>query len=303
MIEPVQILWSAAGVTMDPASERRLVDVTDGDTPNIRMPVRMLSVDTPEVTARSLEGATRVDQEFQQLVSWINEGRAPISRSYAEFVVPKLATGNAGTLHFQQGQAASEFSKRNIEERLHREGGQPRNVFIRFDAASPFDDRGRLLAYVAPSYSDKERKMMTRRDRATFNLDLIEKGWAAPFIIYPAIPGELDLPIFLEAAVLAFTERRGIWAAAETLPAYEYRALEKLHDITKRLVAGENLKSSDVFAWRSRYCADMRNRMLHGPEDYFGVPPPYRLWMWPKDVNEAVSRLNLVPAPRLVGAA
>lgn len=50
----------------------------------------------------------------------------------------------------------------------------------------------------------------------------------------------------------------------------------------------------------TRYCADMRTRVLHGPEDYFRVDPEYRLWFWEQDLNEAVSRLNLVPAPGLV---
>ena len=88
-----------------------------------------------------------------------------------------------------------------------------------------------------------------------------------------------------------------------TLPAYEYRAMEKLYSITKKIVAGEVVRGADRFAWRERYCADMRNRQLHGPEDYVDVPPEYRLWIWPADVAAAVDRLNLVPAPALVGAA
>jgi endonuclease YncB( thermonuclease family) len=43
----------AGGVTLSALDPLELVDVTDGDTPNLRMPVRMLSVDTPEVTART----------------------------------------------------------------------------------------------------------------------------------------------------------------------------------------------------------------------------------------------------------
>ena len=45
-----------------------LVDVTDGDTPNLRMPVRMLSVDTPEVTARS---ASSVSVVTTQEAGWV----------------------------------------------------------------------------------------------------------------------------------------------------------------------------------------------------------------------------------------
>jgi hypothetical protein len=52
MIDAAQILWSPAGVTLSALDPLEPVDMTDGDPPNIRMPVRLLSVDTPEVTAR-----------------------------------------------------------------------------------------------------------------------------------------------------------------------------------------------------------------------------------------------------------
>lgn len=302
MIEPIQIMWSPAGVTMQSVGARALVDVTDGDTPNIRMPIRMLSVDTPEVTARSEQRARAIDEEFRQLAEWIGLGRAPISRRLGDVVAPKLATGRAGTLQFQQGLDASAFAKDNVEQRLTRPDGSKRKLFTRI-VERPFDGNGRLLAYVAPDYSAAERRTLTRRERATFNLDLVATGWAAPFVIYPSIPGELDLPLFIEAAVDAATARRGIWASDETLPAYEYRAMEKLFSVTKKIVEGAELRAGEARSWRERYCADMRTRMLHGPEDYADIPPAYRLWIWHDDVAEAVGRLNLVPAPRLVGAA
>lgn len=299
MIEPIQIMWSPAGVTMQSVGARALVDITDGDTPNIRMPVRMLSVDTPEVTARSEQRAHAIDEEFRQLAEWIQQGRAPISPWLADVVGPKLATGRAGTLQFQQGRDASAFAKDNAEQRLTRPNGSKRNLFTRI-AERPFDDNGRLLAYVAPDYSATERRTLTRRERATFNLDLVATGWAAPFIIYPSIPGELDLPLFVEAAVDAANARRGIWANDETLLAYEYRAMEKLYRVTKKIVEGGELRAGEAHSWRERYCADMRTRTLHGPEDYADIPPPYRLWVWPGDVADAVGRLSLVPALRLV---
>src|SRR5215468_2667290 len=67
VIEAVQVLWSPAGVTLSSVGAHALVDVTDGDTPNIRMPVRMLSVDTPEVTAHTEARAREVDEEFTRL--------------------------------------------------------------------------------------------------------------------------------------------------------------------------------------------------------------------------------------------
>lgn len=299
MVEPVEILWQPAGLNLPALGSRALVDVTDGDTPNIRMPVRMLSVDTPEVTARTEARAATIDAEFSELAAWIRAGKAPVSPAFAEHLLPRLETGGAASLQLRQGQAASAFLKERIEQRLKRPKGAPRALFVRA-AEQPFDDNGRLLAYLAPNYSARELAELSREQRATFNLDLVASGWAAPFVIYPSVPGELDLPLLLAAALGAIERRRGLWAEPLALLAYEYRAVERLHGITKRLVGGEQVAARDRFAWRERYCADMRDRRLHGPEDYLDVPPAYRLWVWPRDVQDAVSRLNLVPAPRLV---
>jgi hypothetical protein len=141
---------------------------------------------------------------------------------------------------------------------------------------------------------------MTRAQRATFNLDLIANGWAASFIIYSSVPGEVDLPLLVEAAADARTKPLGIWTEPMTLLGYEYRAMEKLFHITRRIVNGQDLPPAEARAWRERYCADMRNRTLHGPEDYFITPPEYRLWIWPQDLRQAVSTLNLTPARQLV---
>ncbi|MFE6923359.1 thermonuclease family protein [Nocardia sp. NPDC057663] len=259
-----------------------------------------MSIDTPETTARTVEGAEKVDQQFAQLAEWLGQrDDLPITGRYAEYLRSKIGTGNAGTLHFEQGKKASAFSKKNMADRLHRPGKADRSVFVR-TADAPFDNYGRLLAYLAPNYSAEERAGMTRAQRATFNLDLVREGWAAPFIIYPSIPGEADLPMFLDAAARAVTAGKGIWGESLTMPAYEYRAVEKLYDIAATIVAGKTPK--DRYSWRQRYCVDMRTRRLHGPEDYIDIDPVYRLWIWPGDVRAAIADLNLIPAPRLVDA-
>jgi len=298
MPDPVQILWSPAGLNLPALGARDLVDVSDGDTPNIRMPVRMLSIDTPEVTARSETGAANVDAKFAQLAGWLTDGAAPVSARWRDHILPRLRDRQAGTLHYTQGKAASDWYKTRKDERLTKPNGRKRRLFIR-TADMPFDNYGRLLAYVAPSYSASELREMTRRERATFNLDLIASGWAAPFILYPSIPGELDLPLVLEAATEAMNQRLGQYADDLSLPGYEYRMCEKLHAVTKKLIEGQSLSWPDRLAWRSRYCMDMRDRTLHGPEDYMDVPPPYRIWIWPGDVQEAIGKLNLVPSGRL----
>ena len=299
MIEALQVLWMPAGDNLPARDSRALVDLSDGDTPNIRMPIRMLSVDTPEVTARSEAGAARVDAKFLELADWIEQGKAPISGPLAAVLRPKLATGKAGTLHFGQGKQASAFAKQNAETRLTRPDGSKRNLFLR-TADSPFDTNHRMLAYVAPDYSAAERAAMSRAERTTFNLDLVTHGWAAPFVLYPSVPGEDDLPLLVDAAATARAAGRGIWGDPDTLLAYEYRALEKLHAVTKKIVERKELKPGEARSWRDRYCVDMRTRVLHGPEAWVAVPPEYRLFVWSTDVADAVSRLNLVPAPELV---
>jgi hypothetical protein len=116
MVEAVQVFWAPDGASMPSLGSRALVDVTDGDTPNLRM----LSVDTPEVTARTAARAAVIDQEFTQLAQWIRDRKAPIEAGLAGFLLPKLETGRAGSLHFEQGQAASAFGKENITDRLAR---------------------------------------------------------------------------------------------------------------------------------------------------------------------------------------
>lgn len=298
MIDPIQILWTPAGERIPNLGSRALVDVSDGDTPNIRMPIRMLSIDTPEVTARSENGAMNVDAKFSELAEWIKAGKAPVSDGFAEYILPKIETGTAGTLQYQQGKSASAWYKAQSEKRLKKPNGRKRDLFIS-TADAPFDNYHRVLAYVAPSYSSKELKTMSRRERATFNLDLVESGWAAPFIIFPNIPGELDLPMFLDAATKPQIEKDGQYSDELSLPGFEYRMIEKLYGITKKLVAGESLSYPDQLKWRTRYAADVRTRVLYGPEDYMAVPMQYLIWIWPQDVQKAISMLNLVPSAEL----
>ncbi|SHH18975.1 thermonuclease family protein [Marivita hallyeonensis] len=299
MADPISILWTPAGFNLPSLGARALVDVSDGDTPNIRMPIRMLSVDTPEVTAKSDAGAARRDADFDELAAWIRQGDAPVSQDFATYILPLIDGTQAGTRQFTQGKAASAWFKARVDSRLVRPNGRRRNLFLR-SADEQFDNYGRLLAYVAPSYSGAELSTMTRAERATFNLDLIESGHAAPFVIYPSVPGELDLPMLVRAALDAQTNGRGQYADPLSLTGYEYRMVEKLHRITKKIVRGDRLSYREKIAWRSRYCADIRDRTLHGPEAYMAFPPAYRLWLWPDDVQEAMGALNLVPSPTLV---
>lgn len=291
-IDPVFESWRPEGRTLAVEDSFPLIDVTDGDTPGIRMPIRMLSVDTPEVTARRPSRAREWDRRLERLADWIEAGLAPIEPGLAASLLPRLR-GGAGTLQYEQGLEASAFLKDRVAARLRSPGGGMRKLFIR-TADLPFDGNNRLLAYVAPNYTEAEREEIPPGRRPTFNLELVASGWASPFVIYPSLPKAADLRLLVEAAERAVAEGRGAWGEPRSLPGYEYRMAEKLYFVTERLVAGE--AGVDARGWRSRYCADMGTRQLFGPEAYMGVPHHRRLWIWPDDLEEARERLDLVDA-------
>jgi hypothetical protein len=183
-----------------------------------------------------------------------------------------------------------------MDQKLMRPPGRKCNLFVRV-VDRPFDRYGRLLAYVAPDYSAGERAQMTRRERATFNFLMAESGWAAPFIVYPNIPGESDLPMFREACRAAYDGGKGAWADAHSITGYEFRALERLAAVKKKLDAGNDVGVSERWDWLYRYVADMTTKELCGPQGYSHVKPFDRIFIERKDVRRAVADLGLTPAP------
>ncbi|MFH8631557.1 hypothetical protein ACH4CC_17070 [Streptomyces lydicus] len=62
------------------------------------------------------------------------------------------------------------------------------------------------------------------------------------------------------AADKAVKSEKGIWKNSHALLAYEYRSLEKLHDVTKKKAEGEKLEPSDAFSRRARYTVATAHR-------------------------------------------
>jgi endonuclease YncB( thermonuclease family) len=296
-MSPVKIFWDPKGFELDALGSNEYLRVTDGDTPNVSTSIRMLSIDTPELHYPGNTKPSKQDEKLAQLAEWLEAGQAPIFDGLAEYLQPKLATGAAGTLQEQQGEKAKEKFEELLDQKLTRPSGSKRRLFLR-TADQPFDQYGRLLAYVAPNYSRKERETMSRRERATFNFLLVESGWAAPFPIYPSIPRYTDLVMFREAGQAAYEQKRGAWADPLSLTGYEFRMCVRLYGVTKKLVAGEKVSSSEKYGWISRYCADMTTREIFYPQGYYQVKPYNRIFIWPDDVAEAVGKMNLLPAER-----
>ena len=291
---PASIFWDPTGLTVDSLGKKKLLGVSDGDTTKISVSIRMLNMDTAELHYPGNKKPSKQDENLAQLAMWIQAEEAPIQPDLGAYLVPKLATGNAGTLQEEQGDQAKAFFKTLLDEKLTLPSGKKRSLFVRA-ADEHFDQYGRLLAYIAPSYTSEELDSMSRLERATFNLMLVDAGWAASFPIYPSIPCYPDLVLLQAAGKDAFENNKGAWADPNSLTGYEFRMCVKLYEITKKLVNGEKLRSWEKYAWISRYCVDMTTREVFYPQDYFKVQPYNRIFIWPNDVAEAVTTMNLVP--------
>jgi endonuclease YncB( thermonuclease family) len=290
----VKIFWDPQGVELDALGDNEYLRATDGDTPFVSMSIRMLSIDTPEVHYPGTQKPSKQDANLKQLADWIQAGKAPIHDGLAKYLLPRLVTGQAGTLQETQGmQATAQFNKL-ISEKLMRPDGTKRRVFLR-TADQPFDQNGRLLAYVAPSYSSAEIQKMTRQDRATFNLLMVDSGWAASFPIYPSIPGYLDLVMLQEAGKDASEKKRGAWADPLLLTGYEFRMCVKLFQVTDKLTRGEKLSSAEKAGWIERYCVNMTTREIYYPQDYYRVASYNRIFVWAADVKDAIATMNVAP--------
>ena len=228
----VKIFWDPEGLEVDSLGSKAFSKITDGDTPYILMSIRMLSIDAPEVHYPGNKKPSTQDENFAELAQWIKDRKAPVSPDLGEYLYPKLASGDAGTRQETQGKKAAEAFQDLLDEKLKSPTGKKRTLFIHA-ANEHFDQYGRLLTYIAPNYSTKELETMSLKERATFNLFLVESGWAAAFPIYPSIPKISDLTLLQEAAQNAYENQIGMWADPLTLTGYEFRMCVRLHEITK----------------------------------------------------------------------
>ena len=293
-MENVQIFWDPNGIELEQLGRKtKSGDPTDGDTPYVRMPIRMLGIDTPETNYQG--GETTANNKFADLKTKLESGDFDnwIDSGLKAQLLPKLT--NAGTLQISQGEAAKVVFKDLLDVRLTKPGSStPRSLFIR-SADDHFDSFGRLLAYIAPNYSKSELATLTDDDRKTFNLLMLESGWAASIIIYPNLPKNKDLRMAREAVKNAKANGLGAWSEPNMLTGYEYRMCMKLHKAMK------DAKPSNGFfikesSWVTRFCVDMTTLKVYTPQKYYQVEPHNRIFIWPKDVRQAVGELNLIAA-------
>jgi endonuclease YncB( thermonuclease family) len=268
------------------AAPRKLLRSSDGDTPVIEQPIRMLSCDTPEKSGYAgppVAAQRRLEICRQRLAGDFYATALP--KGLRRYLLARLGP-DAAERHITAGERASAVFEALLERRLTRDDGQRRSLAI-VPAGQLIDHYGRLLAYFAPYFGRDELPPKGDPRRRTFNLEMVSSGWAACFPIYPSLPSNTDFGLLIDEAVRAWTRRRGVWDefGRTVLLAYEYRLCIKLSEVARA--------EDGVRLGFQRSCVDLRTRTDVGPLGFWAVPPPYRLWYWLEDAAQARVDLGL----------
>jgi len=267
------------------AAPRKLLRASDGDTPVIEQPIRMVSCDTPEKSGYAGRAATaqrKLDTCRERLEGDFYKALPKTLRGY---LIDKLDPA-AAERHITAGEAASAAFDAMLEDRLTRPDGVKRSLAI-VPTGQLVDTYGRLLAYFAPFFGANELPPRDDPRRRTFNLDMVAAGWAASFPIYPSLPSNADLAVLAADAEAAWKKKRGAWKAfgRSLLVGYEYRMCIKL-GMAK--TAAEGLTSAF-----ERSCVDLRTMKDLGPHGFHEIAPPYRLWYWLSEAKKPRADLGL----------
>jgi len=257
----------------------KFVSATDGDTPTIRLPIRMLGIDAPEL---HYGGATennpgKFDVEMEKFLTAKGKHLDAGLRAYLK----KRLKAKPSTRHINAGKAAFDHYQTIVAERLDRgvsaHTGKPlvpRTLFTMI-SEQVFDKYSRMLAYVAPSYTKEERDKTPESKRPTFNLQMVQDGHAISLLIFPNVPKNADLERMRDAVRAARQHKRGFWKGKiPLLHAYEFRW------IADTITGKRN--------GPDRYCGDFTTGKLYSPQQYYLVPEENRLWFYDADVGDAI---------------
>ena len=64
----VRIFWDPQGLELNALGDNHFVSLTDGDTPNVQMAIRMLSIDTAETKYPNGQSPARMDDELAWII-------------------------------------------------------------------------------------------------------------------------------------------------------------------------------------------------------------------------------------------
>jgi endonuclease YncB( thermonuclease family) len=255
------------------------VSATDGDTPTLQFPIRMLGIDAPEL---HYGGATEKNPgKFDSVMEgFLNKEGKNLDSGLKKYLASRLKA-KPSTRQIAAGKAAYDRFEKMAKERLDRGVGKNgkkltlRKIFIMVSKKEVFDRYNRLLAYVNAAYEKKELNSIPLAKRLTFNLQMLQEGHAVSIIIYPNIPKESDLKLVQEAVHNARTGKKGFWKEGDkvVLP-YEFRWIVDT-------ISGKR-NGPD------RYCADIATAQLFPSQQYYRVLPENRLFFFEENIGDAI---------------
>jgi endonuclease YncB( thermonuclease family) len=187
---------------------------------------------------------------------WNSKFLYRLTKSLRNYLKPKLTEESTNT-HKKLGIQATQYLESILEEEL------------RVSFKNQILDRyGRPLCY------------LLSRNNETYNLKLVQSGWAIPYFIYPNAVSATDeteweydtINLVQDAAVKAREENLGIWP--------------HIHDV---LIPME-LRFLIRRELPSKYCADLKNMLLYPPQQYYKVLIEHRLFFYSKDVVTALQK-------------
>lgn len=260
---------------------------TDGDTPTVQLPIRAASTDAPE---RHYCGADdnhpdKFDSDFEH---FLNKAGKNLDEELKDYLRPRLRK-KACSRQIQAGIDAFHHFEQIVDARLARTGKNgkvltPRHLFVRVSNET-FDRYGRMLAYINAAYEPSELASIPLEQRPSFNLQMMQDGYAVSLVIYPNIPKPADLQLVQTAVREARQGKKGLWSDGElVLLPYEFRWIVD--------TIGGKRDGPD------RYCADISNSKLYVPQQYFKVLPEERLFFYEEDLDKALE-MGLTPTAEM----
>lgn len=260
-------------------SPKKDIGAPDGDTIKIEQPLRMVSCDTPEKEKPFGKAAT-VQPKLNKCKQRLQQNFFPaIPKGLAKYLAGKI-TADAAKRHINAGKDASAHFEKIKDAALNKPNGKRRKVGV-LPSGEVIDRNGRMLAYVM-TYFEKPLPPKNDPARRTYNLVMVEDGWAVFFPIWPSLPKDpKDFEIIYKAAKKAWSSKKGMWKTygSKLLLPYEYRLLMKLSvEVTAEKTADDITKGAF-----QRLCVDLRNMKLVGKFDFYKVPPGDRFWIWEED--------------------
>ena len=278
-------------ILLSPSS---LLSISDGDTPEVKMGVRMLGIDTPELHFPGNSNPEKQDpillklpekDVFKKLPEELKnyllprlEGAGKRQKKWAKLAKVALeeivdvsfySVGKGKTLSnspFVKGEnQSSSLKKRDTEGRKFNRGN--RKIFLAV-GKEVIDCYGRILAYCGPYLTKEERKVLGQPD--TFNLKMLKLGFAISNIHSGNLPKDEDIELVIKAVKEAREKKMGFWSEKDKiLHGYEFRALVRMSEGEK----GFRYKVGDL-----RDHLSGKEMKFYKPEEYIKIEEEFRVF-------------------------